>query len=263
MARVAFELTDLLSECQVQESCYRLDGRALGLKIFVPQALQNQYPFNASAYAFLQQLRTAIWEYGTIEFPDLPVNKINHTLCQRAPKQHRYSTNPYMTGSCQHLHQDTPPYPTAFWLGHSRHYYATWVTSVQGEDRYFDYLDKALAEGAQTAFDGEQLDEVHRFLVAESLANGSGLLLNQQPGLLLINNSQRHRLYHARTCQFAAVSRNPDYLSDTPMYAYNEQGLLNYIDQLDSRRGSEDRCSEDLQQVKAYLAAEARLGRIN
>jgi len=40
------------------------------------------------------------------------------------------------------------------------------------------------------------------------------------------------------------------------MYAYNEQGLLHYIDQLDSRRGAGDRCDEDLQQVKAFLAGE-------
>jgi len=260
MARVAFELADLLSECRVQEGCYRLDGRALGLKVFVPKALQHQYPFNASAYAFLQQLRAAIWEYGTIEFPDLPLNKINHTLCQRAPKQHRYSANPYMTGSCQHLHQDTPPLPTAFWLGQVRRYYATWVTSVEGAQRYFEYLDAALTGGAQTAFDGEQLEGVHRLLVPESLANGSGVLLNQQPGLLLIDNSSQHQLYHARTCQFSAVARDPDYLGDTPLYAYNERGLLNYIDQLDSRRGTADRCVKELQQVKVFLAAEAAAG---
>jgi len=256
MARVAFELADLLSECGVQEACYRLDGRALGLKIFVPPQLQSQYPFNASAYAFLQQLRGAIQEYGTLEFPDLNINKVNHTLCQRAPKQHDYSKNPYMTGSCQHLHQDTPPLPTAFWLGQVRRYYATWVTSQQGANRYFDYLTEALSHGLQTEFDGEKLDDVHRLLVPESLANGTGLLLNQQPGLLLIDNSQQHQLYHARTCQFSAVARDPDYSRDAPMYAYNEQGLLHYIDQLDSRRGPDDRCAEDVLQVKAFLAVE-------
>jgi len=256
MTRVAFELADLLSECRVQEACHRLDGSALGLKVFVPPELQNRYPFNASAYVFLQQLRAAIWEYGTLEFPDLALNKVNHTLCQRAPKQHVYSTNPYMTGSCQHLHQDTPPFPTAFWLAEVRRYYATWVTSQQGARRYVEYLNDNLSEGPQTEFDGEQLDDVHRALVPESVINGTGLLFNHQPGLLLIDNSERHQLYHARTCQFSAVHRDPDYGGDAPMYAYNEQGLLHYIDQLDSRRGADDRCAEDLQQVKVFLAAE-------
>lgn len=263
MGRVAFELADILSECRVEEACHHLDGQALGLKIWVPPELQQQYPFNASAYAFLQQLRKAIWEYGTVEFPNLALNKLNHTLCQRAPKQHGYSTNPYMTGSCQPLHQDTPPFPTAFWLGEPRRYFATWVTSQQGMLRYLEYLNAAASDSSLAnvgeGFDGEQLDEVHRVLVAESLANGTGLLLNKQSGLLLIDNSHHRQLYHARTCQFSAVSQDPHYDSDAPMYAYNEQGLQHYIDQLDSRRGTANRCAEDLQQVKDFLAAEQSL----
>ena len=90
----------------------------------------------------------------------------------------------------------------------------------------------------------------------ESLSDGSGLLLNHEAGLILIDNSDAQRLYHARTCQFAEVEANPDYDSDAPMYAFNEPGLLNYIDQLDSRRGQHDRCAEDLAEVKVFMAQE-------
>ena len=252
MARVAFGLADLMGECETQEGCHQLDGRRLGLQITVPAELQESYPFNSSAYGFLQQLRQAIFDYGTIEFPGLALNKTNHTLAQRAPKQHTYSANPYMTGSCQHLHQDTPPLATAFWLAQPRQYYASWVTSVNAVQRYYDQLPQGGAE----AFDGEQLDDLHRQLVPESLDNGSGLLLNQNPGLLLIDNSDAQQLYHARTCNFAAVALMPNYQSDAALYAFNEEGLLSYIDQLDSRRGREDRCPQDLAEVKAFLAAE-------
>jgi hypothetical protein len=37
------------------------------------------------------------------------------------------------------------------------------------------------------------------------------------------------------------------------MYAFNEVGLLNYIDQLDSRRGQQWRDHEDLAAVRAFL----------
>jgi hypothetical protein len=96
-------------------------------------------PYASTAYTFLQQLRGAIREHGLIEFPGLPVNPTNHTLAQRAPWEHAYSQNPYLTGFCQLLHQDTPPYPTAFWLGAERRFFATWVTSRQGPRR----LDEA------------------------------------------------------------------------------------------------------------------------
>src|SRR5690606_31269730 len=115
-----FNFDDLARDCAVEIGHRRLDGRAIGARVHVPAALLGQYPYNASCYAFLQQLRAAIDEFGLIEFPGLPVNRTNHTLAQRAPWQHDYSPNPYMTDICQAPHQDTPPFPTGFWLGAPR-----------------------------------------------------------------------------------------------------------------------------------------------
>ena len=204
--------------------------------ITVPPELRNHYPYNASAYAFLQQLREAIFRYGLIEFPQLPVNRCNYTLAQRSPWQHRYSDNPYLTDLCQLPHQDTPPYPTAFWLGQPRRFSATWIVSDTGLE--------SVSRWRQQHPDAST-DELHRQLVPSSLADGTGILLNHSPGLLLIDNSHHHRLYHARTCRFDAIAAQTDHHTDTPMYAYNEIGLMNYIDMLDSRRGTEHRNAED------------------
>ena len=243
--RVPFTLSDLSAECTVQTGYLRLDDRPLGLLIAVPTELHGQYPYNASAYALQQQLRAAISAHGIIEFPGLPVNPCNHTLAQRSPWQHSYSTNPYLTDLCQLPHQDTPPYPTAFWLGAPRRFSATWVMSGNGLASVLDF---------QRSHPGATVETVHRHLVAPSLSDGSGLLLNQYPGLLLIDNSQSQGLYHARTCRFDAVAADPDHRVDTPMYAYNEVGLLHYIDQLDSRRGPAHRDALDEAQTRAFLA---------
>jgi hypothetical protein len=72
------------------------------MHVIVPPELMVRAPYNNSAYDFLQFLRAAIQEYGTLEFPHLPVNPRNHTLAQRAPEQHLYSSNTYLTGHCQH-----------------------------------------------------------------------------------------------------------------------------------------------------------------
>ena len=84
--RKPFSLYDFEQECEVNEGVHPLDkgeGVApIGLEITVPSALHERYPFNASAYALMQQLRNAIYEYGLIEFPGLPVNKTNYTLAQ-------------------------------------------------------------------------------------------------------------------------------------------------------------------------------------
>lgn len=246
MQRTAFCFADLARECEVLVGHRTLDGRALGARVHVPEALRDQYPYNASAYAFLQQLRPAIYEYGLIEFPGLPVNPVNHTLAQRAPWEHLYSVNPYLTDYCQAPHQDTPPYPTAFWLGQPRQFFATWVVSIQG------------LTGFQTlARQQPDLDIValHRRLVARTLAEGQGWLINREPGLVLLDNSDACRLYHARTCSFERLEGQEE-APDTPMYAYNEMGLLHYIDQLDSRRGMQHRDPVDQAQVEAFLAAE-------
>lgn len=117
MSRVPFNFSDIEAECHLETGSYSLDGRTIGATILVPPGLYHRYPYNATAYGFLQQLRQPIYEFGTIEFPGLPVNKCNHTVAMRHPHQHGYSDNPYLTRFCQDPHQDTPPYPSAFWLG--------------------------------------------------------------------------------------------------------------------------------------------------
>lgn len=248
MHRKPFTFNDILAESTIETGCYRLDGKSLGIKIHVPDALFSQHPYNATAYAFLQQLRAQILEFGTVEFPGLPVNKTNYTLAQRAPKEHGNHPNAYMTDICQQPHQDTPPYPTAFWLDTPRQYFATWVMSLQGLNHAMEY------SRSHARF---SIEEKHRVLVPQSLANNTGLLFNQSPGLLLIDNSNHHKLYHARTCNFSAVAKNPDYRSDAPMYAFNEIGLLEYIDSLDIYRGDNDKDEYDAQDVKAFMAQEA------
>jgi hypothetical protein len=245
MARVPFNFSDLEQDCEISIGHYRLDTRCLGARVQVPAELYGVYPYNGSAYGFLQQLQPAIYELGVIEFPDLPLNKTNFTLAQRAPTEHTYSSNPFLTDRCQQPHQDTPPLPTAFWLDTARRYFATWLLTAAG------LRDFATYTASNPHFD---LETVHRELVPRSLEAGTGLLLNQTPGLLLIDNSAHQALYHARTCNFSALQQAPTQLIDSPMYAFNEIGLLNYIDQLDSRRGNEGRDVRDLQEVQAFLA---------
>lgn len=251
MARQPFTLADLAQECVIETGCYRLHGphpaRTTGAKVFVPAALQARYPYNASAYVFLQQLRSAIREFGTLEFPGLPLNRSNHTIAMRSPREHGYSSNPYLTGECQHLHQDTPPYPTAFWLGEERRYFATWIVSAPGLQRYAQFTRE---------HPGLSMNDVHRTLVPESLANGTGIVLNHSPGLLLLDNSEHSQLYHARTCRFDNVGNNPAYTHDTPMYAYNEIGLLHYLDTMDERRGEQDRDTAEQREIAAFMQAE-------
>ncbi|MBA6411803.1 hypothetical protein H2508_01605 [Parahaliea sp. F7430] len=251
MSRLPFTFADIESDCVIETGHYRLDGRSLGMRIRVPEPLMQQAPYNSSAYDFLQQLRPQIFAYGLLEFPNLPLNPQNHTLAQRAPQQHAYSSNPYMTDFCQSPHQDTPPYPTAFWLDAPRQYFATWVMSERG-------LEKFYRQGQGLA--ASELEALHRELVPASLAEGWGLLLNQQPGLLLIDNSHHQSLYHARTCNFAAQDAQPDFCQDEAMYAFNEVGLLNYIDMLDSRRGTQHRDSDEVERVRQFMQRENLAG---
>lgn len=227
----------------------QLDGKPLGIRIDIPAELHQQKPFNATAYTYLHALREAIHQHGIVWLPHLPVNKTNHTLAQRSPHQHGYSSNHYLTDICQAPHQDTPPHPTAFWLGETRRFSATWVMGEAGAQRYYHFAQQ------QPHLSVEQ---IHRQLVPDSLQNGWGLLINQQPGLILIDNSQHARLYHARTCHFAAVDALPAgstaHHADTPMYAYNVVGLLHYIDQLDERRGTAHRDPVETAAIRQRLA---------
>lgn len=246
MQRQAFTFDDLSRECEIRLGHRHIDGRAIGIEIRVPGPLQDRYPFNASAYAFLQQLRQVIDAAGLIEFPELPVNRTNHTLAQRAPWEHSYSSNPYLTDICQSPHQDTPPFPTAFWLGASRQFFATWLISDRGLAAFVELSKEE---------PGLDIDTLHRRLVPATLTERTGLLINRSPGLVLLSNGAGQKLYHARTCNFAAVAAAPESSPDTPMYAYNEMGLLQYMDSLDSRRGEADRDPIDLAEVKTFLAA--------
>lgn len=250
MRRLPFTFDDICQESSIQTDCHQLDGRDFGIKIIVPEQLHSSPPFNATAYAYLQLLRNEIFEYGTIEFPNLPLNKTNHTLAQRSPKQHSYSSNPFLTDYCQQPHQDTPSYPTAFWLGKKRQYFATWLMSIQGVVEY----KKLCQEHPQL-----NNEEIHRQLQPKSLDNKTGLLVNHNPGLILIDNSEQHQLYHTRSCQFVAFDQNPEFEEETPMYAFNEIGLLHYIDSLDSRRGDNHKDPEDLQNTKDFMAYEGPL----
>ena len=242
-----FTLADLQQECRVTAGSHRLAGRELGLVIEVPAELQAQYPYNAPVYTLMQQLRQAIFTYGWIVFPGLQFNLCNYTLAQRAPQQHRYSSNPYLTDYCQLPHQDTPPYPTAFGLLQERRFFATWLLT---EDAVAHFM--ALRQQQP----GASIDALHRQAVAATLKAQTAILVNQQPGLILIDNSNRQSLYHARTCNFAAIDGQPDVNEDTPMYAFNEIGLLHYIDQLDSQRGMAYRDAGHAQAVQAFMAQE-------
>ena len=96
--RVPFTFSDISGECEVETDCFRVDDgreRRLGARVRVPRELRDRYPYNGSAYGFLQELRSVIFELGIVVFPDLPVNRTNHTLAQRAPNEHSYSQNPY------------------------------------------------------------------------------------------------------------------------------------------------------------------------
>jgi len=254
MKRHAFSFSDLIQDCRVEENTYCLQSKQgqkdLGLKIVVPSALFNSFPYNCSAYDFLQYLRKEIFQYGVIEFPGLPLNKQNYTVVMRAPKEHTYSSNPYLTEGCQSPHQDTPPYPTAFWLGAHRRYFATWLMTDLAMERFY-------SENARVP--SNTVEALHRELVPESLQNNTAVLVNHTPGLILIDNSDRHWLYHAKTCKFDVVAEEPDYQSDSPMYSFNEIGLLHYIDSLDTRRGQDDRNQQELLQVKQFMENEGLL----
>jgi hypothetical protein len=100
MRRKPFKLSDIEAECRVDTDCYSVDGRTIGATVFVPPALYNRYPYNATAYGFLQQLRQPIYEFGTIEFPGLPVNKSNHTVAPATLKRCRTARSTPRTHRC-------------------------------------------------------------------------------------------------------------------------------------------------------------------
>ena len=249
--RIPFSYQDLVEDCDIQTECYQLDGKRLGAIIKVPAELYRQYPYNASVYVIMQQLRREVFDLGMIEFPNLPLNKTNHTVAIRSPQEHAYSDNPFLTNTCQQPHQDTPPYPTAFGLEQPRRYFATWIISSNGLEAY---RQLSLARPELT------VEELHQILVPESLDTQMGLLVNHTPGLLLFDNSDYCSLYHAKTCKFDAISQEPEYTCDSPMYSFNEVGLINYMDIIDSRRGIHDRDLQDLEDVKVFMDEENLLG---
>ncbi|NRB41800.1 MAG: hypothetical protein HRU20_25565 [Pseudomonadales bacterium] len=249
MARKTFTFADFSKDCDISPANQQLSNRAYGIKITVPEALQKQWPFNASAYDFLQFLRPQIQQYGFIELPDLKFNKTNYTLAMRSPKEHSYSSNPFLTDYCQSPHQDTPPYPTAFGLEQRREFFATWLMTSKGVNEYTHF---------QQQHPELSIIECHKALQPISLQQGWGILVNQNPGLILIDNSQHCALYHARTCNFQALNSTPDFATDSAMYAFNEVGLLHYIDELDSRRGLEHRDESQRLAIADFMQQEKR-----
>ena len=240
-------LEDLREECRITEGQYKLDGQALGLSIEIPEELFSQPPFNGSAYNFLQGLRSEIFEYGIIELPNLPVNQQNHTLAQKHPSEHSYSQNSFLTSYCQSPHQDTPPYPSAFWLGAQRQFSATWLMGEAMCQHFYEF---------QASHPHLSIDEIHAMLVPESLQSKQAILINQQAGLCLIDNSQARKLYHARTALSGLKSRHDNQRCDTPMYAFNEVGLMQYIDTIDERRGADHRCEVEKQAIYQFMQNE-------
>ena len=245
--RKPFSLQDIVAECDVEEGHYKIDGKSLGLKIWVPEALHAHFPFQQSAYDFLQFLRTSIFDYGIVEFPHLPLNPINYTLAQRDPSEHSYSQNPFLTGRCQSPHQDTPPYPTAFWLAGLRQYSATWVMS-ESMQQYYQKLKSATKTNDIT---------LHQQLVQQSITQGQAILVNHTPGLLLIDNSSAQNLYHARTTKLDRLDSFCKLRHDSPMFAFNEIGLMHYIDQLDEQRGQQHRDSKLSKEILDFIRQES------
>jgi len=246
--RKTFTFKDFIHACHIEENTYQLKHksgvRPLGAKIIVPKELLGTYPYNASAYDFLQFFRQEIYEYGIIEIPELPLNLSNYTVAMRAPEEHQYSSNPYLSESCQSPHQDTPPYPTAFWLGKERLLSATWIMTDLAAEQFFEALHKSPQQSIET---------IHRAIVSKTLKNQSALLLNHRPGLLLIDNSSHHQLYHAKTCRFENRKAMPNQQQDNPMYSFNEVGLMHYIDTLDEQRGTEHRDEEERAWVRQFM----------
>ena len=246
--RKKFTFKDFIHECHIEENTYTLKHsngtRQLGAKIIVPKERLGTHPYNVSAYDFLHFFRNEIYEYGIIEFPELPLNRSNYTVAMRAPEEHQYSANPYLSESCQSPHQDTPPYPTAFWLGNERLFSATWIMTDLAAEQFFE---------EQRMLPQQSIERVHRTVVPKTLCDQSALLLNHTPGLLLIDNSDHHLLYHAKTCRFDNRNSMPNQQQDNPMYTFNEVGLMHYIDSLDELRGTEHRDEEERDWVRRHM----------
>lgn len=244
-----FTFEDIARECRVEYGAHGLTangGGRIGARVFVPEELRATPLYSSSAYTFMQQLRAAIFEHGLIEFPELPVNRRNHTLAQRAPAQHAYSANPFLTGLCQRLHQDTPPFPTAFWLDGPRRASATWVATARAAAEF--------SEAARHVPDHE-LPALHARWVPKLIGEGRATLVNRTPGLLLLDNSDATRLYHARTNVVDGEHQAQPAPTDATLYAFNEPGLLQRM-QLDERRGTEHFCEAERGRIAAFVARE-------
>lgn len=249
MTSFAFNWQDLEQECRIEYDCYSLDNSKLGARVYIPTEFHQQHPFNSNAYDFMQQLRSQIYDLGIIELVDLPVNHCNYTLAQKAPQQHQGNPNPFMTAHCQSPHQDTPPYPTAFWLPKHRNYYATWVVGSEFCEYFYQY---------QNQHPELSIEQVHKNLVPKSLEQAKGFLINQKAGLTLIDNSNAKLLYHARTCLFNKVECAESDITDSPMYAFNEMGLIHHLETLDVYRGTEYLDNHAKARMQAFLAQEAQ-----
>lgn len=248
ISRTRFTINDIFALTKPTEGCYQLDAKTLGLRLDC-QGIDDAL-LKRPVYDFLLYLRQDIFKYGVIELQNLDFNLCNYTLGQGAPIEHQGNPNPYMTAHCQDLHQDTPPYPTAFGLKAPRQFYATWLTNEAQMQEFYQ----------QKASSQETLEQLHQRLVPTSLENQSGFLINQKPGLTIIDNSQANKLYHARTANFKAIEQAGNFSQDSKMYAFNEVGLLQHLRQLDIYRGNEHINLEEIERVKQLVQQENLIG---
>ena len=59
MIRTPFNFNDLCQEATVKTGTYLIDNKTIGAQVIVPKERMSLFPFNASAYDFLQFLRPA------------------------------------------------------------------------------------------------------------------------------------------------------------------------------------------------------------
>ena len=100
-----------------------------------------------------------------------------------------------------------------------------------------------------------ELPALHAQWVPQLLGEGRATLVNRTPGLLLLDNSDAARLYHARTNVVDGEHPAPPARTDATLYAFNEPGLLQRM-QLDERRGTEHLCEAERGRIAAFVARE-------
>ena len=91
----------------------------------------------------------------------------------------------------------------------------------------------------------------------QSITQGQAILVNHTPGLLLIDNSSAQNLYHARTTKLDHLDSFCKLRHDSPLFAFNEIGLMHFIDQLDEQRGQQHRDSKLSKEILDFMRQES------